>query len=279
MSDGEGVLGGRIKLRGQVRRNGGLNILVVDDDDFNQRLLNLVLARDNNAITFSYNGYEAIKIIEQNHFDLIFMDIQIPSIDGFEVCEYVRTGNVSNKDTPIIALTALPSRVEKMQDYLDRGMFDDCIHKPFDIETIQEILIAVAEQKESGQKLTRSTNHTPANGSMILNVKKVLPIFGNDIEMYKELFDKFFATLPERLENIKKSEEIFDWKNLSIFAHNLTGVTRSFGAEKISALAEELDRVAAQENATAVQRLVEEIDKCVPELAQASISLTQKDLP
>ena len=59
----------------RVKQKAGLNILIVDDDSLNQRLLNIVLARDNHEITFAYSGNEAINAINQHQFDLIFMGI------------------------------------------------------------------------------------------------------------------------------------------------------------------------------------------------------------
>ena len=94
----------------RVKQKAGLNILIVDDDSLNQRLLNIVLARDNHEITFAYSGNEAINAINQHQFDLIFMDIQIPDMDGFEICTFIRNSNSPNKQTPIVALTALSDR-------------------------------------------------------------------------------------------------------------------------------------------------------------------------
>ncbi len=266
-----------LKFRGQVRKNGGLSILVVDDDDLNQRLLNLILARNNNVITFSYNGYEAIKIIDQNYFDLIFMDIQIPFIDGFEICEHVRSGKGStdNQRTPIIALTALPSRDAKLQNYLDKGLFNECIQKPFSVPRIHEILKAVAEKKEIGEIFTNIETVEP-DGENILNIEKVLPIFDYDVKAYQQLFSEFLLGLPERIKKARELEQDGDWKSLSIYAHNLTGIARNFGAERLAFLAELLDREAAQSNNSYALELIERIRESVPELEETFFLAIEK---
>ena len=264
-------------LKKEDSKGTGLNILVVDDDELNQRLLNLVLAQNGNTVSFSYDGYDAVKVLEKKPFDLVFLDIQIPRIDGFEVCEHVRSGSSPNQQTPIVALTALPSRDQRLQDFLDRGMFNECIQKPFNAAQLQEILSAVADKKEFGSRLDEFALGQGRQEMLILNVEKVMPIFGGDMDTYKELFGEFLDGLPERVESMKRAEAESDWKSLSRLAHNMTGITRNFGTEKLSALSQELDAEAANENTSVIHDLIGKIADCVPELNAAYKSLAARD--
>ncbi len=266
------------EFKNQGNKDKGLKILVVDDDDLSQRLLNLVLARNGNILTFSYDGYDAIKVLEKERFDLIFLDIQIPRINGFEVSEYVKTGDTLNARTPIIALTAMPARDKKIQSFLDNKIFDECIHKPFDALHLQKILNAIAGEKKTVSSSPKADIASSSDEKLVLNIEKMLPIFSNDMGAYKELFNDFFAALPERIKKLRESENIGDWKKLSVLAHNLTGVTRNFGAEKISALAEELDEMAAQENASLAHCLIAKIAEGVPELEEVYSTLITRDV-
>ncbi|MBF0102754.1 MAG: response regulator [Desulfobacterales bacterium] len=83
-----------------------LNILVVEDNFFNQEVIKELLS--NYQLTIVNNGREAVKILENNSFDLILMDIQMPEMDGITACQLIRDRNskVMNHDIPIIAMTA-----------------------------------------------------------------------------------------------------------------------------------------------------------------------------
>jgi CheY-like chemotaxis protein len=254
-----------------------LRILIVDDDDLNQRLLSMILSKDKYKLTVSYDGYDALKSLEKDAYDLVFMDIRIPRVNGFEVCEHIRGGNFVNQKTPIVALTALPSRNEKLQDFLDRGMFTRCIHKPFDVSQIEEILNAIKENKQERVSFTSVPTKQEVTEKPVINIEKVMPIFGDDMDVYEGLFNEFLRSLPERVANIQQSEKKRDWKQLSRLGHNLTGITRNFGAEKLSDLAEQLDNEAGKGHASVVQHLVNEIAECVPELKDAYAVLIAKN--
>ncbi len=88
-------MGNGREYKNQGNNDTGLKILVVDDDDLNQRLLDLVLARNGNILTFSYDGYDAIKVLEKEQFDLIFLDIQIPRINGLKSQNMLERGILS----------------------------------------------------------------------------------------------------------------------------------------------------------------------------------------
>ncbi len=271
-------MGNGTEFKNQGNKDRGLKILVVDDDELSQHLLNLVLARNGNILMCSYDGYDAIKVLEEERFDLIFLDIQIPRINGFEVSEYVRARGILNAQTPIIALTAMSSRDKKVQNFLDNKILSGCIQKPFDTKQIEEMLNVVAQKKEIGLGVLKTDVTPSSNGKLVLNIEKVLPVFNNDMDAYVVLFDAFFATLPGRIKKLQQSENAGDWKKLSILAHNLTGVTRNFGAEKLSVLAEELDERAAHEDAYLVHNLIDKIEECIPELKEIYSTLIKREM-
>lgn len=259
-----------------IKEGGSMKILVVDDDELNQRLLNIVLAGNSNAIVFAHNGYEAIKIIDQEHFDLIFMDIQIPRIDGFEVCQYLRNSETANQQVPIIVLTALSSHDEKLQHYLEEGLIDECIHKPFDVSQIKKILASVANKEKIKLPAASIRDNSNSGEVLVLDIEKVLPIFGNDMEKYNELFDDFLNALPERIKKMRQSEQKSDWTNLSVLAHNLTGIARNFGADQLSVLAIQLDERSKQADAREAHRLLDEITENISVLVRAFDSVSKK---
>ncbi|WP_445486843.1 response regulator [Niallia sp. 03133] len=100
-------------------------ILIVDDDDDIKEVLSLYLHKEGFQIFCAFNGYEALKIIDANEPDLIFLDIVLPDLDGFEICQLIR----KKTDVPIVFLSSKDDDVDKILGLRIGG--DDYVTKPF----------------------------------------------------------------------------------------------------------------------------------------------------
>lgn len=110
-------------------------ILVVEDNDINGELLQEILERYSYTSDLADNGKSAIALLEKNKYDLIFMDLQMPLLDGFEATIEIRK---RNNPIPIIALTANIMEPDKKRCF-EVGM-NDYISKPFEFPEIEAIL-------------------------------------------------------------------------------------------------------------------------------------------
>lgn len=104
----------------------GINVLVVDDIEFNVMVAEQMLTNCNASCSHAADGIEAVKMARTNHFDLILMDLQMPHMDGFEATRRIREFNTT---TPVVALTA-SSEPEVIIKAKVLGM-DDYLMKPF----------------------------------------------------------------------------------------------------------------------------------------------------
>ena len=119
------------------------NILLVEDEENLHEALKLNLVMEGYSITSAFNGTAALKAIANEYFDLIILDIMLPSLDGFAITETVRLHNI---ETPILILSAKNTSANRVQG-LKLGA-DDYLTKPFNLE---ELLLRVA-------KLIQKTN-------------------------------------------------------------------------------------------------------------------------
>ena len=120
--------------------NGGgtmQKILVVEDDFDIQELLQNFLQEAGYEVSIATDGVEAIATFSDKHFDLILLDIMLPKIDGFSVCELIR----KQSQVPIIMLTALSGEEEQIRG-LDLQV-DDYITKPFSMPVLVRKIAAV----------------------------------------------------------------------------------------------------------------------------------------
>src|SRR5512145_3349563 len=114
-----------------------LKILVADDDPLGRRLMHLILTSEGHQVDLAANGLEALEAVKHNQFDIVFMDLHMPDMDGLEASRQIRAWEGGNSHTFIVALTAsyLP---EIGQDLFDAGM-DNYISKPLDVTQLQRL--------------------------------------------------------------------------------------------------------------------------------------------
>ena len=111
--------------------------LLVDDNDANLKLINTMLKDKVGSLVLACNGEEAVEACCVQKFDIIFMDIQMPVLDGLQATAMIRKNGI-NQLVPIVATTAHALEEEK-QVWLNKGM-DDFLTKPLREETVEQVL-------------------------------------------------------------------------------------------------------------------------------------------
>ncbi|MFH0755757.1 MAG: response regulator [Bacteroidota bacterium] len=115
---------------------GNLRILVVDDIYTNRYLLSELIKTTGNEVVLAENGQQAIEILKAQEIHLVFMDIEMPVMNGIETTQYIRNKLPSPLNgLPVIALTAHNPELF-FEDYSDVG-FDELITKPYSVEKIR----------------------------------------------------------------------------------------------------------------------------------------------
>lgn len=119
-------------------RSSRLKILVVDDDLLSQHLMRILLTREGYQIETASNGVEAIEKIKHEPFDIVFMDLRMPVMDGIETSRRIREWEDGRQHTCIVALTA-GYFADEARGLAEAGI-DNYIPKPFQVEHIQRVL-------------------------------------------------------------------------------------------------------------------------------------------
>ena len=120
-----------------LTNSSGLSALIVEDMRVNQIVAQKMLSTLQVETTTANNGQECLDIIKQRHFDIIFMDIQMPIMDGIEALKRIRQDDLA-PDTAIVALTANTFDKDVLH-YLELG-FNDVVPKPVRMELVQRVL-------------------------------------------------------------------------------------------------------------------------------------------
>ena len=135
-----------------------MRILLVEDEENIRNVVKLNLEMEGYEVVETDNGKAAVHIFQEQHFDLLILDVMLPEMNGFEICEQVR---LSNTTVPIIFLTAKDTPQDRVAG-LKKGA-DDYLTKPFNLE---ELLLRV-------QNLLKRSNKQAAEESEIFK-------FGNN---------------------------------------------------------------------------------------------------
>ena len=125
-----------------------MRILLVEDEENIRDVVKLNLELEGYEVVETGMGKEALRLQNEQHFDLIILDVMLPEVDGFQICEQIR---LTNLDIPIIFLTAKDTAMDRVLG-LKKGA-DDYLTKPFNLE---ELLLRV-------QNLIKRTSKSPEN--------------------------------------------------------------------------------------------------------------------
>lgn len=114
-------------------------ILIADDYLLNQEITKEMLEMMQCKVDVAENGKEALSLVDSYDYDLIFMDIQMPEMDGCEATQLIRKKEEGKRHTPIVALTSNALQGDR-EKYLSMGM-DDYISKPVKLKELESILV------------------------------------------------------------------------------------------------------------------------------------------
>lgn len=158
-------------------------VLVVDDEKLIVKGIRFSLEQDGMEVECAYDGEEALKLATENQYDMILLDIMLPKMDGFEVCQQIR----GFSDVPIVMLTAKGDDMDKILG-LDYGA-DDYITKPFNILEVKARIKAIM-RRTSGKREKEESVKVIESGDLKLDGEsRRLFILGKEINLTAKEFD------------------------------------------------------------------------------------------
>ena len=259
----------------EIFRTPPLKILVVDDDEMNRRMMRLLLTRDGHDVQLAGNGLEALDAVKYQRYDVVFMDLQMPVMDGLEASRRIRDWENGGLRTYIIALTA--SYLPEEGHLLFAAGIDNYVAKPFEVDHIKRLLALIARGEMTASDKGPAAPDHPSQADEILDIDRGTQRVGGDPETYKELLSDFIDELPERIRTLEKLSQQRDMTSLSRAAHNLKGVSLNLGALQLSEYASKLDKQSNEGYTDQNQALLLELKRAESNLEKSATKFLTKE--
>lgn len=212
-------------------------ILVVDDTPMNLVVVREFLKRTLIQIDGVNSGRECLEKVQQEKYDIIFLDYRMPEMDGIETLKKLKAmPEHPNTATPVVALTA--NAISGARERFLKDGFDDYMTKPIDAVKLEEMLLMYLPS----DKFERNAE----TGDHGLDIEQGIRNCGS-ADSYQVVFKAFQEDIQDRAANLQKAYEGKDWKRYAVDVHAIKSSARVIGAQELSELAEKMETAAELE--------------------------------
>ena len=229
-----------------------MSILVAEDYPTNQQVIRMHLEAAGHAVTIAANGREAVDLCRSRRFDLVFMDLQMPEMDGLEATRRIRRENREYVDVPIIGLTA-NAEPQARRACIKAGM-KDVVTKPVRSSTLRR---TIADWRAPGGKTDTAEPadepaHRPADqatpdgrdAAAPMDYEKAVREFCGDAALVKTVTEQFLQTLAEQTALLWQAVAEGETETVAREAHKIKGGAANLMAEPLSQAAAQLEAEA-----------------------------------
>jgi signal transduction histidine kinase/CheY-like chemotaxis protein/HPt (histidine-containing phosphotransfer) domain-containing protein len=254
-----------------------LQVLLAEDNPVNQLTATTMLEKLGHTVVVANNGRQAIDKLNEQKFDIVFMDVQMPEMDGVTATGEIRKGEkATGKHMPIVAMTAHAMKGDK-EKCLEAGM-DDYVSKPIRRKDLAEVITRIVERfliekPTNGQ--SADTTDTRGGGQMILDEEALLEECDNDKGMLRRMVEIFDRDARERLPRLREAVKTGDAVTVKQEAHALKGGIGTFYAKEAYDTAYDLERMGGDGKLTNAQATLQTLESQLQTLRKRLDELIQ----
>jgi CheY-like chemotaxis protein/HPt (histidine-containing phosphotransfer) domain-containing protein len=242
-----------------VRRDNS-RILVVEDDLINQHVAVGFIKKLGYGVDVASNGFEAIRMLTENTYSLVLMDIQMPGMSGLEATRRIRSGEagVQDKSTIIVAMTANAMRGDR-ERCTESGM-DDYIAKPMTLVGLSEMMEkwisskspADIEKKQTSKdtlntgpsiKEITSDNTSSAEDLLVFNAEDMMNRLAGNKDLAQVVIDAFLEDIPRQIVVLRELIESGDVQGAERQSHRIKGAASNVGGDVMHTVAAEMEKM------------------------------------
>jgi len=240
-----------------------LNVLVAEDNEVNQKLALALLNKLGHRVVVVPNGERALREIQSQKFDVVFMDVQMPVMDGIEAVTRLRKWEMSERvpRTLVIAMTAHVMHSDR-DDCVNAGM-DGHLPKPVTERTLKDCL---ANLDLSDNRRGRGAERTVTHSASFDYASALRGVDQGVIEIIAEVF---LEKTPSLLRSLREAISHADFSEAARHAHTLKGTLCSFDAMPAVNLAAEIERKCLNDAGDQCSAMIDLLDREMSQLCQS----------
>jgi len=216
---------------------GKARLLVAEDNLVNQKVAMRILEKAGHRVDVANNGIEAVAALKNASYDMVFMDIQMPEMDGYAATAEIRKMASEFSELPVIAMTAHAMKGDR-EKCIAAGM-DDYISKPVKPKGLLEMV-----QRWAGMKVIRPSVRVvryPSDPDLPVDLKRLGDLSGGDKDFEHEIIDLFLKDTSRHSVRLEAAIKEEDSSSVEASAHSIKGAAANMGAEKFRKLAHALE--------------------------------------
>ncbi len=221
-------------------------ILVAEDHPVNQMLFKTILENIGHEVDIAGNGLEAVEAVKSSNYDIIFMDVQMPEMNGYEATIEIRKLGIK---TPIVAVTASAIKGEK-EKCISVGM-TDFLTKPFKKKDILPVLgkwiKSQTNFKSRAEEIKTVENTSDID---IFDFKQAVEVFMGKEKIVLNLLSGFIDKVENQINNMYQNFEKGDFEAIRQDAHSIKGGSSNLYINRLSAAAKALEAAAVEKDTT-----------------------------
>ncbi|MCK5736481.1 MAG: response regulator, partial [Spirochaetaceae bacterium] len=228
----------------------GFRILIAEDHEVNRKLLQTILEKNGHEVLEAPNGKVAYEIVSRENPDLVFMDCQMPVMNGYESTETIRKNGYK---APVIAVTA-SALAEEREKCINCGM-SDLVTKPF---KQADILMMIERYLGIGRKLYSSSEPgilepvSEADSDLsIFNYRFAVETFLGNEELVRSLLAPQMEKMEGEVDTIKEAVTLKDWETVRTTAHSIKGSCRNMDMNRCGEAGAELETAGKNKDESA----------------------------
>jgi len=243
-------------------------ILCVDDNPANLLLVQTLLEGMGAAVVAVDSGFAAVQAVQDEPFDLVLMDVQMPGMDGCACTEQIRRWEASQSGPPlpIVALTAHAMANEK-RALLHSGM-DDYLTKPISERQLAQVVMKWTGLSLGTPSLDRATERLPdSNELKVLDHEEGLRLAAGKADLAADMLAMLLASLEGDRQAIRSAREQGDRSAMIERVHRLNGASRYCGVPQLRAACQRSETLLKQDSPQALQAL-DDLERAIHRLAE-----------
>ncbi len=234
-----------------------LKILVAEDNPTNQKLMLLTFQHMGYSVDLVGNGLEVIQALKRMHYDLLFMDVEMPEMDGLETTRAI-VRDWRPEECPVIVGTTALSLEGDLERCREAGM-EDCITKPIRIEEIQKVIERLGGRRGQRRESATSSPRVLVDEKRISAIRRMAA--RHDPAAFMQMIDTYLDDYRTSLGMIKKAAGESDSQGIGQAAHRLKGASLNLGVTGVADLCQLIETDVKNGDLHGVPALVHELEE------------------